>query len=153
MTLREWLLFTHILAAVAWVGGSIILQFFAFRVNRSRDPKRTVDFVDYADLAGRVFNVAGIVVAAAGIWMVIDIEAYDFDQAWIIYALAVVGASALLGMFFHSPNTKRILAVAAERGAEDPEIGLGLRRIVLVAQIELALLVLVVYVMVFKPGG
>lgn len=154
MTLGEWLLFLHILFGITWIGGAIMLQILGFRASRSNDPKQTVEFLGTADFAGRyVFNVAGIFTAAFGIWLVIDSEFIGFDEAWISFALTIVIISALLGMFFFSPQAKKAMAIADDRGPEDPEFGSLMQRIMVGSQVELVLLVAVVWAMVFQPGA
>jgi uncharacterized membrane protein len=154
VTLAEWLLFLHILFGITWVGGTIMLQVLGFRASRSSDPKQTVEFLGTADFAGRyVFNVAGILTAAFGIWLVIDSDFIGFDEAWISFALTIVIISALLGMFFFGPQAKKAMAIAEERGPEDAEFGSLMQRIMVVSQVELVLLLAVVWAMVFKPGA
>jgi uncharacterized membrane protein len=154
VTLAEWLLFLHILFGITWVGGTIMLQVLGFRASRSSDPKQTVEFLGTADFAGRyVFNVAGILTAAFGIWLVIDSDFIGFDEAWISFALTIVILSALLGMFFYGPRGKKALAIADERGPEDPEFGSLMQGIVVVSRVELVLLLAVVWAMVFQPGA
>jgi len=154
MTLVEWLLFLHILFALSWVGGTVLLQVLGFRASRSDDPQETVGFLRQADFVGRYFfNVAGILTAVFGIWLVIESDLIGFDEAWISFALTIVILSALLGMFFYGPQGRKALAVADERGPEDPEFGSLMQRIVVVSRVELVLLLAVVWAMVFQPGA
>jgi uncharacterized membrane protein len=44
VTWYEFLLFVHVSAAVIWVGGSTIAQFFALRAMRASDPLRLAEF-------------------------------------------------------------------------------------------------------------
>lgn len=153
MTLREWLLFLHILFAIAWVGGTIMLQILGARAGRSKDPNQTIEFLRTAEFTGRyVFNAAGVLTAAFGIWLVIESAAWGFDQAWISLALTIVIISALLGMFFFGPQIAKALAIADERGPDDGEFGARVSRIVAVSRLDLLLLLVVVWAMVFKPG-
>lgn len=154
MTLREWLLFLHIAFAVGWVGGEIMLQVLGFRASRADDPQETVGFLRQAEFVARYFfNFTGILTAIFGIWLVIDSDFIGFDEAWISFALTVVIISAVLGMAFYAPQARKALAIADERGPEDPEFGKRLQRIVVVSQIETLLLLAVVWAMVFKPGA
>ena len=41
MTRYELLLFLHIAAAIVWLGGAMVLQYFAFRADRADDPLET----------------------------------------------------------------------------------------------------------------
>jgi len=41
MSWSELLLFVHVSVAVIWVGGGLMMQFFAIRASMSGDPART----------------------------------------------------------------------------------------------------------------
>ncbi len=153
MTLSDWLLFFHILAAMIWVGGSVLLLLQGMRVRSATGDDR-VRFLRLVDFTGKfVFNISGIAVFAFGLWLVIESSVFGFDDWWVSLAMAVVIVSAVLGMAFYGPQTSKALAIAAERGGDDPQVvGIG-DRLALVASIELVFLVFVLWTMVFKPGS
>lgn len=146
--LNGWLKFVHVLAAVAWVGGSILIQVYGIRQARAPREER-VRFARDAMVAGNVFAVAGIVVLAVGVWLVLRIDAWDFDQAWISLGFAGVLVGAVLGMAFYGPQAK---ALISELEAGSPAAAARGRRIAAVSAAETVLLVVVVWAMVFKPG-
>lgn len=152
MSLNEFLLFIHIVFAIAWVGGSISLSLNGARVMGATDAGARLHFMRQAEFMARVLSVAGIVVAAAGIWLVIRIDAYGFDQYWISYAFAVVIISALLGMFFFAKQIRRAIAIGEKEGADSPAFKATGRRIAQVAAFDLLLLLSAVWMMVVKPG-
>ncbi len=90
--------------------------------------------------------------AIAGLWLVIDLDVYSFDQAWISIGFTIVIIGALLGALFYGPQTKKVAAEAAADGPDAPGVQLRINRIFMVARIELVLLFIAVYAMVFKPG-
>lgn len=151
MTFTEWLLFIHIVAVIAWLGGALFLQILGWRSIRA-DPAAQVEFMKTAQLGGTVFMVAGLIVLGAGIWMVIDSPVYGFDQLWISFALTVVIISAVLGMAFYGPQTTKALAIAEDEGPQSTAFQEVNRRLATVAALELLALFLVVFAMVFKPG-
>ncbi|MDQ3877921.1 MAG: hypothetical protein M3290_06190, partial [Actinomycetota bacterium] len=63
-----------------------------------------------------------------------------------IYAL-----SALTGMLFLGPESKRIANIVEEKGATAPEAIARIKRIFLISRIELVLLFFVIFDMVYKP--
>ena len=153
MSLNELVAFIHVSAAIVWVGGSVMVQIFGMRAAASGDPQRQLAFIGDVQVIGlKVFNPAGIVLLIAGIWLVIDLDVYGFDQAWISIAFTIVIIGALLGALFYGPQTKKVAARAAESGADDAGVQQMIQRIFLVARIELVLLFVAVYAMVFKPG-
>ncbi len=154
MTLREWLLYFHILAAIIWVGGSILLLLQGWRVRTAADGDDRVRFLRTVDFAGKfVFNISGIAVLALGIWIVIDSDVFGFDDWWVSLAMAVVIASAILGMAFYGPQTGKALAIAGDKGGDDPAVVSISDRLLQVASIELVFLLFVLWTMVFKPGS
>ncbi len=153
MALRDWLLFFHILAAMVWLGGSVLLLLQSYRVRRATGDDR-VRFLRNVDFAGKfVFNISGIAVFAFGLWLVIDSSVFGFDDWWVSLAMLVVIVSAGLGMAFYGPQTGKALGIAAERGGDDPAVVGITDRLALVASIELVFLVFVLWTMVFKPGS
>jgi uncharacterized membrane protein len=44
MNSYELLLFVHIAGAIVWIGGGLIIQFFALRILRANDPRRLAAF-------------------------------------------------------------------------------------------------------------
>lgn len=71
---------------------------------------------------------------------------------WIALSLAGIVATALTGSLFLGPQGGRIVALADEKGLDDPAVAAARDRLVLVARIDYMVLVAVVGLMVFKPG-
>jgi putative copper export protein len=70
--LTDWLLFLHILAAIVWLGGLIMLGLLATLVLRSRDAEAVGRFVRNLCVVGpAVFAPAMLAVLGLGIWMVV----------------------------------------------------------------------------------
>lgn len=106
---------------------------------------RNIEFV-----GARIFNPAGIVVLAFGIWMVLDLDVYEFSQAWIIIGIGGLAASALLGALYFGPQSKTLVA---EYEAGDETAGdARLARVANMAVLDNAILFFVVWAMVAKPG-
>lgn len=143
-----WLKLVHVVAAIFWVGGSLLLQLFAARTARSGAEIR-VKFAEDMLTVGRAFAVAGVTVLIAGVWLVFRVEAWDWDQAWISIGFIGVLLGAILGPAFYVPQTKALITEmrAGDAAAEDRR-----RRIGMVSMIETVVLVVVVWAMVFKPG-
>ena len=152
MSYYELLLFGHLLAAMAWVGGDLMIQMFYLRA-RAAGPEAVAMFAKNAEWIGlRVLNPAALLVVILGVLLVIEVPGYEFSQFWISAALAMFLASAITGAAFLGPESGRIGRLADERGAADPEVLRRTARIVTISRIEFALLVLIVLDMVVKPG-
>jgi len=152
MSTFEFLLFGHLLAAMVWVGGDLMIQMFYLR-SRASGPEAVAEFAKNVEWIGlRVLNPASLLVVIFGVLLVIDQEAYEFSQFWVSAALAMFLISALTGAAFLGPETGRIGKLSEERGATDPEVQQRIGRVVMISRIEFTLLVLIVLDMVLKPG-
>jgi uncharacterized membrane protein len=152
MSYFEFLLFGHLIAAMVWLGGDLMLQMFYLRA-RVAGPAAVAQFAKDVEWIGlRVLNTASLLVVIFGVLMVIDAEFYDFSQFWISAALAMFLLSAVTGAAFLGPETGRIGALSDEKGPEHPEVLARINRVVVISRIEFFLLVLIVLDMVLKPG-
>jgi uncharacterized membrane protein len=152
MDTYEFLLFGHLLAVTAWVGTDLALQIFYLRA-RTGGPERVMAFAGDVEWIGlRLLNPAALLVVIFGVLLVLDQDAYGFDQFWITAGLGLFLLSAITGAAFLGPETGRIKALMANQGAESPDAQRRLARVLLISRIELLLLVLVVLDMVVKPG-
>ena len=150
--MHEWLKLIHVLAAMVWVGGAVVMQVVAIRAMASRDPGRQATFsADVEWLGLRVFTPASVVVLLAGIAMVLD-AGIGFTDTWILAGLVGIAFTIIVGASFLGPESGRLKALIAERGESDPEMVRRRGRIFLVSRIDLAVLIFVVVMMVLKPA-
>ena len=149
MSASEFYKFLHLLSAMVWVGGSVMTQVFGARIGRSGDQAQTLIFAKGAAAATRVLSIAGLSTAVWGILLVVDVEFFDFEQAWIVLGFTGVLVGALLGAMFFGPKTRKLIG-QLESGDDSAEE--TIKRIVLVSALELVVLVVVVWAMVVKPG-
>jgi uncharacterized membrane protein len=153
MPLYDLLLLIHILAALTWVGGSVMLTVLGARVVRSGDPGRIVAFTKDSEWVGpRIIAPSALALLGVGIGMVIENPAWEFSQLWIILALIGFAITFIGGLTFFGPESKRIARLIETEGAESPEAQRRGRRILLVSRLDTLLLVLLVVDMVLKPG-
>jgi uncharacterized membrane protein len=149
--LYDWLLFLHIVAAMVWLGGGVLLAGLAARVLRDREPAAVLGFTRSLRVIGpAMLAPATVAVVGLGIWLVLNSSAWDFGQFWVQARLALFVGAFLIGAGFQSRA-----AIGAERavaaGENDDAIrhltrwSWGYRAIVL-------LLILATWDMVFKPG-
>jgi uncharacterized membrane protein len=151
--LYEALLFVHILAAIVWIGGAILINMLGARATRSADPSRMVGIAREAEWVGkRIIAPSGVVLFAMGLTMVAVNDAWTIGQLWIILALVGFGLTFLAGVLFFGPESGRVGKAIDAGGPADPEVLRRIRRILLVGRFDILLLVLIVADMVFKPG-
>ena len=150
----EGWLFLHVLAIVVWVGGAIALQLQALRAERADEPGRIAAIAHESEWIGlRVFMPASLVALASGILMVAREPGWTFGEPWILFGLAALAVSFLVGALFLGPETGRIGELADRHGPDHPDVRRRIRRVFLVSRAELLLLVLVIAAMATKPGA
>lgn len=151
MTLYEWLKFGHILAAMVWLGGGIMLVVIARRARTSPDANAIPAFArSLSHLGPRVLAPAVVGVLVFGVWMVLDSAAWDFEQAWVLIAIGLFVIAFLVGAVYLS----RIALQFDRAGSDDREGARALLDRWLIGYgVVLATLVIAAWDMVFKPGA
>lgn len=149
-TLYQWLLFGHLVAAMVWIGGGVLLAFLATNALRA-DEQAVGRFAANLRVVGpAVLAPASVTTLGLGVWLVLDSAAWDFGQAWVIAALVLIAAAIAVGAGFQART-----ALAVERAAvagEHAEARRQLTRWAWGYALVIALLVLIAWDMVFKPG-
>ena len=141
----------HVAVAVFWVGGGLLLTVLAVRAERSDDPNEVVSVARWAAWVGeRLFAPAGGIVLLAGIAMMINTD-WGWGKFWVTIGLIGYAVSMVIGIAVLSPQAKRIAQLSDTHGATAPETVAAVRKILLVARFDVAVLVLVVADMVTKP--
>lgn len=149
MTWSEFLLFVHVALAVTWIGGGLMIQFFALRVTMSGDPARMATFGQVVEwIANRVFVPASLLAFVSGVLLVVDSDFYGFGDDWIVIGLALYATTFLAGLLFMGPESGRVGKLTAEGS---PEAGPRMQRLLLLSRLDLVLLFLIVYDMTVKP--
>ena len=142
----------HVLMAIVWVGGALMIQLFAFRILRESDPRRIAEFTKDVEFIGmRTFVPSSLILVVLG--FVLMHEAHWAWTFWVVFALVVWAASFVSGAAFLGPEAGRIGKLIEERGGVDAEIQRRIERILFHSRIELVLIALVAMDMVLKPGA
>jgi len=141
----------HVLFAVIWVGGGVSIMIHAIRAQTARDAEGIVTVAKQAAFMGeKVFAPLGLVTFLLGVAMMIN-TSWGWGHFWVIAGLLGYVSTFVVGIGFLSPMAKKIDASAAEKGATHPDTLALIDRIMLVARIDVAVLMLVVLDMVTKP--
>ena len=128
MSLYEWLLFLHVLAAFLLVAG---LTAYGVLVLGGDAARRAL-----APPAMALWNAGGLGVLVLGIWLALEVDAYELWDGWIIAAIVLwLVASGAGG---------RLARTLREGGPDKARVQL--------AVMSLATLALLID-MVFKPGA
>jgi uncharacterized membrane protein len=141
----------HVVLAVFWVGGGLLLTVLGLRAERSTDPMEMATLARQAAFAGeRFFAPAGLVVLLMGIAMMINTN-WGWGKFWIVVGLIGYAATFVTGIAFLSPLAKKIDQLLTEKGPTAPETQAAIQRILLIARVDIGVLLLVVADMVTKP--
>jgi uncharacterized membrane protein len=151
MTLYEVLLFVHIVAVSVWVGGSIMLGLISARVQGTGDAAFRARFARSAGIVGPVIGISAALILASGAWMVVESDAIALSQLWVWLSLALFLLSAIVGGLYFAPAGDRIVRALEGGQVEEADRRAGVFN--LVSRLDTLLLVVIVGLMVFKPGG
>ena len=147
---QEFLLASHILAAVVWVGGSITMLALGAYLN-GRDINTRVEFTRWTEwLAPRLFAPASIVVIATGPMLAADLD-LDFSQAWINIGFVGWTISFIFGVGFYPREGARRERLIEQHGLEHESVAASIGRVLTVAAVDTTIITLVVLDMVVKP--
>lgn len=153
MTLAQILLWIHIVAVIIWLGGVFMLGLLFERAQRSQDEATVLSLTRMSEFLGKaVFNPAGIITLAAGIWLVFELD-YEFSEAWISIGFLGIAAGAILGMAYYPKAYRAVQQGIEADGLLGNETLAALRRLRLVSTLEWVFLIFVVWAMVFQPGS
>jgi len=149
VTIEPWLLFLHVVGAVAWVGGGLMLSVMGMATLRNPDPAAASAFGRALAWVGpRLFAPSVLLVLVTGPWMVLISGAWDFTQLWVLIGIGcfvlafAVGATFLarIGVMLGSPETSPTEASAL------------LRRWISAYLAVVAILLVALWDMTVKPG-
>jgi uncharacterized membrane protein len=155
MTLYELLLFVHVAATIIWIGAGFFSLVLALGYDKESDEPALLRFAkDQERLAPRLFVPSSLVVVLMGIALVIESEAWSFDQLWIVLGLIGFAATFVTGLFIMKPSTERIgRDMEAASGRLTDQLRIDLRKLIVKARVDYVVLTLVVSDMVAKPTG
>jgi len=140
----------HILAVIVWLGASVAFTVMSARLARRQDLAGAALLGEQGEALGKIlFMPASIVTLLAGIGMVLASD-LSFGDLWITIGFAGIIVS-VLGAVPITKLTERIKAAAGE--GDVATVGTLQGRLQRVGLIDQAVLLVVVWAMVYKPGG
>jgi hypothetical protein len=154
MTLYELLLFIHVAATVIWVGSGFYGLVLAAAYERDDDVVATERLLrDQEWLAKALFIPASLTVVIMGIALVIESDAWSFDQLWIVIGLVGFAVTFVTGLFVIKPVSDKIAAQAERDRGLTPGTLVEVERLLTKARSDYVVLFLVIADMVIKPTG
>ncbi len=139
----------HVLSAITAVGANIT---YGIWIRRAETEPRTLPFVlrNISWIDRRIANPCYALLLVTGLIMVFTIP-IPLTTPWLLTALVLYFAAALLGVFAYAPITRRQLALAEGPGFEAPEYKAVAARSTLFGVIVTIDVILIVFLMVVKP--
>ena len=150
-SLFKWI---HVSVAVFWVGGGLLLTVLGLKAELSEDPNEIVTLARWAGFVGeKLFAPAGIVVVGMGVAMLVygGDPLISWSKFWVIAGLVGYAATFITGIAVLSPQAKKVERFAISHGPTAPETIAEIKKILLIARFDIAVLLLVVADMVTKP--
>ena len=150
------LLALHILAAVVFVGNIITAAFWKTRADRSGNLETIAITARSLLQADYIFTAPGIVVLlATGIWMVGLRDWAGFQEPWLGGSFVLLIITGIIWLVVLLPQQRRMVRLAqegADAGELSPDYRSASRIWSMFGGVANLLPVLILFLMVFKPG-
>jgi uncharacterized membrane protein len=151
--LEPWIHFIHILGAVIWVGGGVMLSVIGGRARKSEDPRLIGEFARTLSYVGlRVLTPAVVAVLLTGLWLVLTGSEWRFTQLWVLLGLGAFILAFVIGAVYMSRIAIQLDRVTAGKDVDPQKARDLLDRWMVGYQIILLILVFAIWDMVLKPG-
>ena len=158
MEFSDWLLALHLLSAVALVAALVL--FTAVMVANWGDghPQRASAFFRVAAIGGPLIGAGAGLVLLFGIWLAIDLDAYQVWDGWIIAAIILWAIGGYTGSKVGAHYTslqETVDRLAAEGNEPNAELAAQLsdRSIRTLHVITVVAFTAILVLMIFKPGA
>lgn len=149
----SWLLFVHILAAMVWLGGGVMLLLIAAYTRSSSDPHAFRQFARVLPYAGlRALTPSVVVLLITGVWMILGGVGWSFSQLWVQLALGLFALAFLVGAVYMSRLGIQINRTLTSFDVDPATANRLLNRWMLGYGIVVIILLAALWDMVFKPG-
>jgi uncharacterized membrane protein len=147
----EFLLTVHVLCAVIWVGGGVMMHIFG-RLATKEGPERQLAFTQQSiRLGNMVFAPLSVVLLIAGVLLVEEVG-YSYGDLWVTIGFLGFLTSFVLGVGYYPRAGRRYAEVAAGEGPGSPPAEAIYSRTATVNLVELTILLAVIIAMTTKPG-
>lgn len=148
----EWVLFAHIALGALWLGGVMYQESLVVMAKKeSREA-----YVRTAVRAGlnnaRIYPPVTILLMATAAWMIIAQDYLSWGDAWIIIASGLWLLSVAMGIAYFTPKANELAARLEDEGPS-AEVAQAVDRMNVVARAEIIPLLLILVMMVIKPGA
>lgn len=141
----------HVLAAIAWLGGGLLITVLAIRADRAKNDDELMGIGRQAEWAStRIFIPSSLVLLVMGV-ILMHKGNWGYDHFWTLFGVIGWATSFVVGAAFLGPQAGKLNKLAEEKGPQHPDTQAALRRIIAVARADVVLIILIAIDMVAKP--
>jgi uncharacterized membrane protein len=150
MALVQILVFIHVTAAIAWIGGAIMHMALVRQAKQDDDPGQVLKLVMMdLRLAHVVYIPGSVTVLLTGIAMMLA-GGYSWGAPWVSVGLVIWVAAFLLGILFYMPQSKKLDEALVAGNPGTPEVQGIMDRLERVSHFELPVFLFAVFAMTTK---
>lgn len=158
MDFTDWLLAFHLLAAFALIAALVVFTAVMAANWGDGRPQRAAAFFRLAAIGGPLIAVGAGLTLVLGIWLAVDLDAYQPWDGWVIAAIVLwaIGGYAGSRVGAHYTAAQELVErLAAEGNEPDAELAAKLsdRGIRTLHAITVIAFAAVLVLMIFKPGA
>ena len=158
MRTYDWLLFFHVTGAFLFLGAAVVAWVLGIAAALRERPSEIALLLGLTRFAAIGFGLGTTLLLVFGIWLVIDVDAYEIGDGWIIGGLGLFIASIVIGGVGGGRDKRtRMLAqrLAGEGDAPSKELTDAVRDARALAYNVASTLAGfgVLVLMIFKPGA
>jgi len=152
VTRYELLAMLHVLGVIAWVGGGLALLVLHALAVRAHDYDGLATAVRQSRVLGAcLYGPASLVTAASGILLVATEDAFDFSDLWVLIGIGAILLSIPLQVIVADRARSRYLVLQADKDSDQATLRASARSLTFINAADIALLLIVVWVMYAKP--
>jgi uncharacterized membrane protein len=147
MQLDDWLLLIHVVAAGTWLGAGMVLFLLGRYAGKTDSESRIIRIYEW--VGPRIGGPVTVLIPVTGVWMVLRNASWGLTDLWVILGLVLFVVMLVLAFGGHTPNYKRV--ALAEKAGDVVRVVRLARRGFALAGVEVAVLLVIFGIMVFKP--
>jgi hypothetical protein len=160
VSLYDWLLFLHVLAAFALVAALVVFWTIGLVARNVDRPSESLRYFRVARPANILIGVGTIGTLIFGIWLAIDSDEYHVWDGWVLAAIVLWAISTELGR--RGGNTygeaaKLAARLSSEGRGEEPNVELRTllqdRTAIVLNALSSLVVLLILIDMIYKPGA
>lgn len=159
MSLDQWILALHVLAAFSLVAGLVLFWVLIVAVRRTDTPNGTLEMGPATKVAEAAVGIGAMGTIIFGIWLALSVGNYELWDGWIIAALVLWVVATGLGQrtnaAYSAGVTKALDLQRAGQTGPNPEL-LALNRTstgLVLQSLASAVILLILLDMIWKPGA